>query len=234
MSIGYGCSDPLKGVASDGLIFYLHPVLSTRSGGFVDLVDGQFCTANGGVTVHDETFDFDGTTGWIDTNRVYIDDGTYTLSSSTDKYTLEAWVKVRSSQGGTTDADSIIGSQGSVGVGMQMGINTGLPRVNFGARSTSNFYGSNLAYNTWYHIVWAHDHGVTTTVYVNGVVDITSVATSYAINAGTWGNMTIGNSSARVTGFLDGQLGPIRIYNRGLTQAEVTQNFNATRARYGI
>lgn len=32
----------------------------------------------------------------------------------------------------------------------------------------------------------------------------------------------------------DGQIGPVYFYNRVLTQSEVTQNFNATRGRYGV
>jgi hypothetical protein len=34
--------------------------------------------------------------------------------------------------------------------------------------------------------------------------------------------------------FFDGRIGAVQIYNRALTQQEVTQNFNALRGRYGI
>jgi hypothetical protein len=35
-------------------------------------------------------------------------------------------------------------------------------------------------------------------------------------------------------GFFNGNVGNVQIYNRALTQAEITQNFNALRGRYGI
>ena len=241
MAIIYNCSQPTRGVVNDGLIFYIHPSLKDSYSGYgndiYDLVDGQQCTMNGSMIVDqkNECFVFDGSNDWIDTNRQYIDDGTYSLSSSTDDYTLEAWIYVETSQGTTTNADSIIGSQGSYGVGMQVGINGSVPRVNHGARSTSNFYSGNLSYNTWYHVLWAHDTGVSSIVYINGVSNTTSSNSDYTINSSSsnWGNMTIGNSSSRISGYFDGKMGPIRMYNRALNATEVLRNFNASAARYG-
>lgn len=241
MAQRYGVSDPLRGVASDGLIFYIHPQLKQCWDGnvnspIIDLVDGQKCTPTDMATDTNGYFVFNGTSSMINTNRQYIDDGAYSLSSTTDDYTLEAWIYVETSQGTTTNADSIIGSQGSYGVGMQVGINGTVPRINHGARSTSNFYSSNLTYNSWYHIVWSHDTGVGSTVYHNGVSDTTSSGSSYQISStsANWGNMTIGNSSNRVSGYYDGKMGPIRMYNRAITSEEVTRNFNASRAKFGV
>jgi hypothetical protein len=239
MAIIYNTSDPLSGIVSDGLIFYIHPALrqSYPKGGNVvyDLVDGQACTMNGtDIHVDGETFVFNGTDDWIDTNRVYIDDGTYSLSSANDDYTLEAWIYVETSSGTTTSADSIVGGQGNVGVGMQVGVSNGNPRINYAARSTSNFYSSEQSYNTWLHVVFAHQHGSFTRTFINGVLDVASSSTSYGINSGTYGNMTIGYSAPRVPNFFDGKMGPIRIYNKGLSDAEVLQNFNASKKRYGL
>jgi hypothetical protein len=46
--------------------------------------------------------------------------------------------------------------------------------------------------------------------------------------------MQIGNSSNRIDGFYDGYISIVRIYKIGLTDDQVKQNFNATRARFGI
>jgi len=236
----YGARDPLTGIVSDGLIFYIHPQIKkcwdgNTNSNIIDLVAGQSCTPTAITTDDNGYFVFNGTSSKIDTNNTYIDNGTsYTLSSSDDDYTLEAWIYVETSQGTTTNADSIIGSTSSVGVGMQVGISSSVPKINYAARSTSNFYSSSLAYNAWYHVVFAHQHSSFTSTYINGAVDVNSSSTSYGINAGTYGNMTIGNSSSRVTGFYDGKMGPIRIYNKGLSAAEVTQNFNASRAKFGV
>lgn len=239
MAQHYGARDPLTGIVSDGLVFYIHPQIkkswnSANDTIVKDLVSGQICTATDITADDNGYFVFNGTTSKIDTNRTYIDDTSPSISSTNDDYTLEAWIYVETSQGTTTNADSIIGSTSSVGVGMQVGIASSLPKINYGARSTSNFYSSSLAYNTWYHVVFAHQHSSFTSTYINGAVDINSSSTSYGINAGTYGNMTIGNSSSRVTGFYDGKMGPIRIYNKGLSAAEVTQNFNASKAKFGL
>jgi len=239
MGIHYNVKDPLKGIVSDGLVFYIHPAIKASYPGFgadvYDLVDGHTCTMRGSnMHVEGETFVFNGSDDYIDTNRTYINDGTYSLDYSTDDYTLEAWIYVETSQGTTTDADSIIGSQSSYGVGMQVGVNSGLPRVNHGARSTSNFYSSNLAYNSWYHILWSHDHGVTSKVYINGSLDTTSSGSSYKMSGSTFSDMSIGWSGSRVSGYYDGKMGPVRMYNRGLTADEALRNFNASKARYGL
>ena len=45
------------------------------------------------------------------------------------------------------------------------------------------------------------------------------------------GSMSISGSSDR---FLDGDIGEARIYNRALSATEVSQNYNATRGKYGV
>jgi hypothetical protein len=96
-----------------------------------------------------------------------------------------------------------------------------------------------LANTNWVHLV-----AVTTTsapyakVYKNAVegnilAPITGVSTSIngAINTnstyriGTWQNSTW---------WLNGQIGFHRIYNRALTSDEITQNYNATKGRFGL
>ena len=73
-------------------------------------------------------------------------------------------------------------------------------------------------------------------MYHNGASDTTASGSSYDIasSSANWGNMTIGNSSSRVTGYYDGWMGAVRVYNRALTGAEVLLNYNADKARYGL
>ena len=46
-------------------------------------------------------------------------------------------------------------------------------------------------------------------------------------------NMTIGVESGSFSNF-NGKMSAVRVYNRALSAAEISQNFNATRGRYGI
>lgn len=242
MAIRHGPSDILKtNITTDGLVFYINPHISACWDGSSNTINdlslgGLTCTASNVTRSPGGYFNFNGSNSIINTNSQLIDTGTYSISSSTDDYTLEAWIYVRTSQGTTTDADSIIGSQGSYGVGMQVGISGSVPRINHGARSTSNFYSNTFSYNQWRHIVWSHDHGVGSTVYHNGASNTTSSGASYDIasTSSAWGNMTIGNSSSRVTGYYDGWMGAIRVYNRAITAAEALRNYNADKARYGL
>lgn len=226
-------------IVLDGIILRLDPGSKRCYPGsgttVTDLVSGRTGTMSGGMTVNSAgEFVFDGTDDKIDMGNSYIDQSEYTMSQANSHYTLEAWIYVESSQGTTTNADSIIGNTSSIGVGMQVGINGSVPRINFAARSTSNFYSSDFSYNEWVHVVYSHQQGSYTRIFLNGALDVTSSATSYNINSGSYGNITIGNSSSRVTGFFDGKMGPLSIYNRGLTDAEMVQNFNAHKSRFGL
>lgn len=49
-----------------------------------------------------------------------------------------------------------------------------------------------------------------------------------------YGRLKFGNSRSHVNSLLNGRFGPIKIYNRNLTPAEIKQNFEAIRGRYGI
>jgi len=236
MGVNYGPS-----ITTDGLIMRIDPA-SLRSypgtgSSITDVASGRVGTISG-VTISDGTFDFDGVNDLIDMDNSYIDQTSNTLISGgatgQSDYTLEAWIYVRTSQGTTTSADSIIGSTTSVGVGMQVGISNGNPRINFGARSTSNFFGSVFSYNQWYHVVFCKQHNSFTRVYMNGELDVTASSTAFEIASGTYGDITIGNSSPRISGFFDGKMGPLSIYNKGLSEREVRKNFLAHRTRFGL
>lgn len=49
-----------------------------------------------------------------------------------------------------------------------------------------------------------------------------------------YGRLKFGNSRSNVNSLLNGRFGPIKIYNRNLTAAEIKQNFEAIRGRYGV
>ena len=74
-------------------------------------------------------------------------------------------------------------------------------------------------------------------IYVNGVVDatgpvlnnITSLVGGSFYNGGV-GTIQLGFYST----YFQGLMSIVRVYNRGLTAAEVLQNFNAQKARFGL
>jgi hypothetical protein len=94
-------------------------------------------------------------------------------------------------------------------------------------------YGSNVAsLNTWYHVMCVRDGG-TSYIYVNGSLDSTqSLSASTGWNSGTV--LDIGKRSVpTVPDYYNGDIAEIRMYNRALNSTEITQNWNATKAKYG-
>jgi hypothetical protein len=87
-----------------------------------------------------------------------------------------------------------------------------------------------LSNSTWYHAVGTYASGASV-LYING----SSVATG---SNGT-GNFPSSYTTdffivGEYAGYCSGNIAVAKIYNRALTAAEVTQNFNALRGRYGI
>jgi hypothetical protein len=96
-----------------------------------------------------------------------------------------------------------------------------------------NTTGINYALNTWFHITGTYD-GSTVRQYTNGVqVD----SLSYAGTPASGGEIRINRRWDDVVSsgnLFDSNIATVRIYNRALTAAEVSQNFNALRGRFGI
>ena len=73
--------------------------------------------------------------------------------------------------------------------------------------------------------------GSQTKLYVNGNLKHT-VASSYTINTT---NARIGaRSYDPLTGFFKGKIAVTRFYSRSLSAEEITQNFDADKARFGV
>ena len=92
--------------------------------------------------------------------------------------------------------------------------------------------------NTWYNLTVSHISGSTPNIYKNSVL-----STLHTFTEGT-GSHALGTNTnpvginadiprGIVTNF-DGRIPLIQAYNRALTEAEVSQNFNALRGRYSI
>ena len=86
----------------------------------------------------------------------------------------------------------------------------------------------------WYHLAATHD-GTDAKIYVNGIENV-------SVTSGTSSLNNTGNIPTRIgwryqnssINYSDGQLGELRVYDKALTATEVSQNFNATRSKYGV
>ena len=93
---------------------------------------------------------------------------------------------------------------------------------------------SNTSTGVWYHYAFSYNHSTyVKKIYRNGVsLSVTPVQTQTAYE-GT-GTVRIGATYSSGGEYADGKISNSKLYNRVLTDAEVAQNFNALRGRFGI
>jgi hypothetical protein len=89
--------------------------------------------------------------------------------------------------------------------------------------------------NTWYQVVVIR---ISSTIYfyINGIQQITqgSGTSAFSFSSSPGARIGAGGSISTPLELLYGNISNIKIYNRGLSDSEVLQNFNATRARFGV
>lgn len=83
--------------------------------------------------------------------------------------------------------------------------------------------------NTWFNMVGVYD-GTNASMYINGVLVSGPTAKTWNTIANT---AQIGRQ-VYAGEYWNGRIANVSVYNRALTAAEIQQNFNATRSRFGI
>lgn len=183
----------------------------------------NYSTAKGGA------FDFDGVND-------YLGSGAITPLTS---YSAEAWIKADKLTGGNADQNSLGFTVMSVSSNYALWVSVGgtvsSTEVKFRAFSSDASghvtSGANLNTTDWFHIAVTATKNAGAKVYVNGVEKASFVSDDVA-----WaGTFTVGDLRPnRFIGF-DGLITGVKVYgNRVLTATEVSENFNSTRARFGV
>ena len=98
-----------------------------------------------------------------------------------------------------------------------------------GSSNMNNLLSKSVVLNTWYHMVGTSS-GSTHTLYVNGV-NMGTVSNSSTFYSST-SPYKIGYGNTHT--IHKGNVSNCRIYNRGLSEAEVKQNYNAHKGRFGL
>jgi hypothetical protein len=86
-----------------------------------------------------------------------------------------------------------------------------------------------LGVGQWLHLVTTFD-GTNLIAYVNNVAGDACIASGFNFSST---DLTFGLRLGGEAHF-DGRIGTARLYNRGLTPAEVSNNFSAERSRFGV
>jgi hypothetical protein len=87
--------------------------------------------------------------------------------------------------------------------------------------------------NTWTNMCFSWRANGTSVIYKNGMV-LTSRSIGNVPNTNPASNGRIGLGHGNADDYFNGRMPSVQIYNRQLTDIEVSQNFNAIRGRYGI
>ena len=87
--------------------------------------------------------------------------------------------------------------------------------------------------NVWIYIqvVWGNNDY---RIYLNGSIIASQSSGGVITNTGPATTSRLGNYPRAGSSQFNGSIGNFRIYNRSLSDSEVLQNFNATRARFGV
>jgi len=177
------------------------------------------------------TLVFDGVNDYVDTNSLA---GNFISNPSLNSNILSfsCWVFVSSSS-----SYYIISSGGQTNsTGVAFSYQNGSPFVTVRGAETTVTQGINIAnfpLNTWINFSFVSD-GSTLKTYKDAVlVGNNSFTTgSYTDNSTVLSLGRPNNFTGGLT--LGGKIAQVIFYNRAPSQAEVTQNFNAYRSRYGI
>ena len=191
----------------------------SRSGNNGTLTNGPtFNSANGGSIVFDGGDDF-------------IKPPASTTLQLTN-FTLSSWVKINVQNINQYIIDT--STNASFGYGYSYRIKTD-NKIRFWAYDANNALDSTttISPNIWYNILVTYDNTTKIqSIYINGVFNVSNTHTNPFV-VSTVTNLQIGGSSI-FGGYLNGNVAQSSIYNRSLSAAEVSQNFNATRTRFGL
>jgi len=211
-------------IVTDGLVFYMDPAYKksypgsgTNANSLVGSIDGTFQNSPGFEPNNNGIFEFDGTDEKIQlTNSQDLcpEDGDFTFNiwANPTSYisVYEAWFVTATSNGlwiGTYSGNYILRAYGVSN------------QLSFSTRPTTG---------VWTNVTITKI-GSTATLYYNGISKTSSTDNKTYVQSTTYIADDGGGAD------YNGKFGPIMFYKgKGLTQAEVTQNYQAQKERFGL
>ena len=226
MSVSYGSS-----VASSGMTVCIDPAnIKSYPGSGTTLFDvtrnGNNGTIQTGASYSSGYVSLDGSTGYILLGPIAG------IGIATSSFTMGIWVYPTGASGNIVS----MSSTNPTGLWNEPPIRaTGQQFQGHIYPNTYLTYNYNL--NTWYYLTLVFDYAAGAQYfYVNGVLAGSTTGITYS-SSGLSNYLFLGqaNPGANNTGMFPGRIGLFQVYGlKALTAAEVLQNFNAVRGRYGV
>jgi len=220
-----------------GLVTYFDPERETSGTTVFD----QSSESENGVLVNGVVHDLDGAKFTLDGVNDYIRTADlYALIGNPDTFSAGIWVQPSTSGVVMQVTNTTAPASDYHFSSLEFVESAGNPVPHFGlwnGTGITSDSGTALSYDTWYHMVITYN-GTVLKGYINGS-EVASASVTYdsphddgetdhylLIGAGTDTNMGDG-------GYLDANIGEIRVYSDALTPGEVANNYNSTKTRYG-
>jgi hypothetical protein len=114
---------------------------------------------------------------------------------------------------------------------------TGALELNVRSISRNNTSGGSSSLSTdiigsgWNYVTLTRTASLFFQWYLNGIFSNSNQTTENYGGSGIW---KTGRRAANLSGIYEGKLSNLKIYNRALSAAEVLQNYNATKGRFGL
>ena len=224
MAVGYN-----PRIVTDGLVLCLDAANTKSYGGSGTRWTDISGNGNNGTLTNGPThtsgaggyFTFDGSNDYITVSNVQPNTNNFTISVWVYKFnnTSNDYIWDFGANGGTLSSGTDVGDYGfryynvTLGTGSNMYTQGTIPDI-----------------NKWYNVSITRNNG-TSTMYVNGSLITSSSGDTHNISSTT---LYIGRYGGSTGYEHHGYISNFKIYNRALSAAEVKQNFNALRSRYGI
>lgn len=218
-----------------GMQFYSsNPGCTAANSRWVD-ISGN---GNDGTFINGPTIDYALNGGAINFDGVndYVNIPSF-INKPSSQITTEAWIRPNKPSVGTgTQRGAAVSATNSMYLGIIDSVDGGSTFALHWANQTSNSriynWNGSIPNNSWTYIAGTYD-GSTSRAYINGV-QVDSWAQTGTIPDATYVVGTYGPTLTDVTHNFHGRIAIARIYNRGLTAAQIIENYNNGRQRFGI
>jgi hypothetical protein len=226
-------------LTTSGLVLYYDPSsVSSYPGSGTTITDLSGNSRNGTMSNISHTspyFTYNGSS-----SQISVADNA-ALEPGSGDWTVEVWVNQA-----VSGNDVVLGKFNAGGLSSNVGYSIRTTGTSFYAQYGSGAgSGATLIQNstthvgtigTWYQIVYVFTNVAANTfqTFVNGN-SIGSVGHSLASILNTSTNLYIGSyNNGEYAQYFDGKIGITRLYNRALTSAEVLNNYNVDKSKYGL
>jgi len=216
-----------KKITLDGLLFHIDAADVNSYPGtgatWTDLTgNGNNFTLNGSYSFSSDFgghFNFNGTNAYASANSMVLTNG----------FTMEAWIYMNDSSSFGVFGQGVYGT----GQGMHLLYQSGPRGMIFGLYANDNDYANNYrpSTNQWYHWVWTYNaSSYKKRFYANTVIQ-TPGSSAETVYTGT-GQVNFGAIYSAALSPGNGKFAIARGYNRELNPYEVSQNYQAQKARF--